>query len=206
MASMKEIEQIRNSGLIESYAIGNIDHTQLLQIEKWLKKYPFLHQDVYEIQKALEQYAMAHSEAPSKTVKALLLTTLDYNLRLEKGEKPTFPPALHKHSTIDEFKPWLDRIDMVEPENYEAMFGKIIGATEERTTIIVWLKLGAPDETHTDEIEKFLIIEGTCNIIIGDQIHSLVAGDNISIPLHINHRVEVTSSFRCKVILERAAA
>jgi len=32
------------------------------------------------------------------------------------------------------------------------------------------------------------------------------AGDYISIPLHITHRVDVTSQSSCKVILERTAA
>ena len=38
------------------------------------------------------------------------------------------------------------------------------------------------------------------------QDQGLKAGDTVVIPLHISHRVEVTSDTPCKVILERKAA
>ena len=69
-----------------------------------------------------------------------------------------------------------------------------------------WLKDYAPQEVHDDEHEKFLIIEGTCDIIVGNEINQLVAGDYFAIPLHKNHIIKVTSSQPCKVILQRVAA
>lgn len=198
--------EILDSGLLELYVLGDVTYVEMKIVEEAIKIFPDLSKELQEIEHALEKLAFATSCVPEETTGPFLMTTLDYIERLNNGEIPTSPPALHEDSTIEDYKPWLERPDMVEPQEYEAMHGKIIGSSEQRTTIITWLKFGAPDETHTDEYEKFLIIEGTCNITIGDTVHSLEPGDFIAIPLYINHKVEVTSSFRCKVILERAAA
>jgi mannose-6-phosphate isomerase-like protein (cupin superfamily) len=74
------------------------------------------------------------------------------------------------------------------------------------TTAVVWLEHGAPPETHTNELEKFLIVEGTCNIIVDGRDHHLKPGDLFNIPLHLSHTVLVTSSITCKIILQRVAA
>ena len=200
------IEQIRDEGLLELYVIGDLSDTQSTLIEEKIKEHPALKSEILQIELALEQYALSHAIEPEPTVKPMLLAVADYSTRISNGETPVNPPSLHAGSKPSDFKEWLERDDMQEPSSYETMHGKIIGSNEEKTTLIVWLKDGAPDETHTDEIEKFLILEGTCDITIGDEVHSLSAGDYLSIPLHINHRVEVTSPIRCKIILERAAA
>ena len=64
----------------------------------------------------------------------------------------------------------------------------------------------APQEVHDNEYKKFLIVEGTCDIVIGENAHSLVPGDVLEIPLHTTHFGRVTSSMPCKVILQRIAA
>ena len=48
-------------------------------------------------------------------------------------------------------------------------------------------------------------MEGTCTITIEDEIHQLVPGNVLSIPLYKNHTVVVTSEIPCKVILQRIA-
>jgi len=88
----------------------------------------------------------------------------------------------------------------------EDVFARIIGYTEKAITAIVWLKEMAPQEVHDDEHERFLILEGTCDIVVGNNIHQLVPGDYFAIPLHSNHHIKVTSSIPCKVILQRVAA
>ena len=88
----------------------------------------------------------------------------------------------------------------------EEVFAKIIGYTPEAITAIVWLKDYAPHEVHDNEYERFLIVEGTCDIIVEDEVNQLVPGDYFAIPLHKKHLVKVTSSIPCKVILQRVAA
>ena len=200
------IEDLKSSGILEMYVLGDLSDSEIGTVEKAISEHPHIRQEIYEIERALEAYAMAHAVTTDPTAKPMLLAAANFQDRMKLGEVPTTPPFLSEDSSIADFSHWLDREDLQEPEEYDSMHGRIIGADENKTTLIVWLKEGAPDETHTDELEKFLIIEGTCDITIGDKVHSLKAGDYLSIPLHISHRVEVTSDIRCKIILERAAA
>jgi len=199
------LEHIRNEALLERYVIGDVDLQEINLVEKALSESTELQKELAEIEQAFEVYARTNAIEPDPTTKPFLMTFLNYTERLKAGEAPTFPPALNENTKIDDYKQWLDRPDLQEPEDYESMHGFIIGHTEERTNLIVWLKHGAPDETHTDEYEKFFIVEGTCNIVLDDkEVHPLKAGDYFAIPLHVSHRVEVTSDIPCKVILERA--
>ncbi|MBI3519835.1 MAG: cupin domain-containing protein [Bacteroidetes bacterium] len=86
------------------------------------------------------------------------------------------------------------------------MYAKIIGYTPEVTTTIAWIKKMTPFEIHHNELERFLILEGTCDITIGEEVHHMSAGDFIAIPLYIGHSLIVTSDIPCKVILQRVAA
>ncbi len=200
------IDQLKSSGLLELYVMGNVTESEQLMIEKAIADNPSLKQEIKDIEESLEAYAQLNAIPTDVSTKPMILAMLDYSERLKNGEVPIPAPSLSPQSEISDFLPWLERSDMQEPDEYEAMHGKIISADDHKTTMIVWLKHGAPDETHIDEIEKFLVCEGSCNIIIGDQTHSLTTGDYIAIPLFVNHRVEVTSNEPCKVILERAAA
>lgn len=199
------LDELRSSGLLELYVIGDISASEKLMVETAITDNPSLKQEIFDIEKALESYAKLHAKPVGDTAKPMLLAELDYSERMKSGESYRNAPSLGLESQISDYSLWLERSDFKEPKEYGAMHGKIISANDQKTTLVVWLKYGAPDEVHTDEIEKFLILEGTCDIIIGDQTHSLSSGDYLSIPLHINHRVEVTSGFPCKVILERSA-
>jgi len=200
------IDELKSSGLLELYVIGDVTESEKIIVNKAIADFPSLKQEVSEIEKALEAYAQYHAKPVCATTKPMLLATLDYTERINKGEQSISLPSLGPTSKISDFSKWLERPDFQEPQEYGDMHGKIISADDQRTTMVVWLKYGAPDEIHSDELEKFLVLEGTCDIIIGDHKHSLTAGDYLSIPLHIKHRVEVTSDSACKVILERAAA
>jgi len=113
---------------------------------------------------------------------------------------------LQPGATIADYAPWLNRADMVLPQNFKDAHVKIIGYTPAAVTAIVWIKHMAPQEVHHDEFEKFLIVEGSCDLTIGQEVHHLVAGNYLAIPLHINHSLIITSSIPCKVILQRIAA
>lgn len=168
--------------------------------------HPEILDEVRAIEESLETYAQANAIQPHATVKPLLLATIDYMQRLGSGEAPVNPAILNEASTPSDFSEWISREDFQNPENVEDIHVKLIAATPQASTAIVWLKYMAPDEVHHDEHEKFLILEGTCNIIVDGKINSLKAGDYFQIPLHSDHRVEVTSSTPCKVVLQRVAA
>ena len=177
------------------------------EVQIWAAAHPEIRQEIASISETLESYARARAIEPRPVVKPYLMATIDYTERLKSGEPMSFPPVLHDNSKVEEYAPWLNRPDLAAPDSaQENIFAKIIGYTPEMTTAIVWIKQDTPREIHHKELERFLIIEGSCDIFVGDTCTHLGPGDNFAIPLHEYHSVKVTSSFACKAILQRVAA
>lgn len=201
-----DIKEYISSGILEQYVLGTISIEESLQVEKVAAMHTEVQKEIEEISKAIEQYAMENAVEPSRNVKTFLIATIDYMERMENGEAPSFPPALSASSTLDDFASWLNREDMILPADAEDPYAKIIGYTPSQKTAIIWIKDSTPPELHHEEYEKFLIAEGTCNIIVEENVYQLVPGDYFAVPLHKTHIIKVTSDIPCKVILQRIAA
>ncbi|MEO5945229.1 MAG: cupin domain-containing protein [Chitinophagaceae bacterium] len=193
------------SGILEQYVLGTASVAEQNEVEERAAADPAIRQELDAISEAFETLAMQNAIAPDPIIRPFLIATINYTERLQNGEPVTEPPLLNENSTPAEYETWLSRADMASPGT-EDVFAKIIGHTEKALTAIVWLKEMAPQEVHDDEHERFLIIEGTCDIVVGNNIHQLVPGDYFAIPLHSKHHIKVTSTFPCKVILQRVAA
>ncbi len=203
---MTNIKAFIESGILESYVLGMATVEEMAEVNLMAEQHDAIRNEINQISDALEQYALAHAIEPNATIKPFLLATLDYTDRIENGEAPTFPPELHEGALIQDYAAWLERDDMVLPAGFKDLHAKIIGYTPKAISAIVWIKEMAPQEVHDDEYEKFLIVEGSCDITIGNDVHHLVAGDYLAIPLHVNHSLQITSHVPCKVILQRIAA
>jgi len=203
---MDSFSEYIESGVLELYVLGDVSQEKAREIELLAAKHAKVRSEINLISQTLEKIAMRQAVPAPATVKLFVFATIDYIERLKSGEKPTFPPTLNKDSTIENYAKWLNRDDMVLSDDFEAFHAKIIGHTPEAMTAIVWLEFGAPAETHTDEFERFLIVEGTCEIAFGDEVHYLKTGDFLQIPLFLAHTIKVTSDIPCKVILQRVAA
>ena len=198
-------KQFIDSGILEQYVFGTASTTELEEVERMAAADPLIQSEINTICEALEIQAMANAIEPGPEVKLFLMAEINYTERLKNGEPVTTPPLLHQQSTIKDYADWLNRDDM-RYEGTENLFAKIIGYTPEAVTAIVWIKENTPPEIHDDEYESFLIVEGTCDILVGDEINHLVPGDYFAIPLYKNHIVKVTSTTPCKIILQRMAA
>ena len=203
---MNTVNDYINSGILELYVLGMASDEEVSQVNEMASRHEEIRLEIEEITKALEIDAAKTLLEPSETIKPYLLAVVDYTERLKSGEPMTFPPLLTKESKVIEFEEWTSRADMVMPEDCDNMFAKLIGYTPKVSTAISWIKTHTPFEIHTNEYERFLILEGSCDITIGKEIYQLTAGDFITIPLHIGHSLVVTSKVPCKVILQRVAA
>lgn len=201
-----KLTEIRKSGLLELYVIGDLSNDEQNIIESAILEFPELKQDLFEIEKSLEAYAFANEHEVEMSSKPMLLAGVNYYERLKAGEEKIVPPSLNRETKIVDFNNWIENKSFQEPDSYESIHVELLSSTDHISTAMIWLKEGAPPEIHTDEIEKFFILEGSCDIFIGDTKHSLIAGDFLEIPLHIIHNVVVTSEKRCKIIMERTAA
>ena len=198
-------KQYIDSGILEQYVLGYADTNECKEVEIMAASHPAIQAEIEAIARSLEIFAEANAVEPNPVIKPFLLAIIDYTERLKNGEPVCNPPILDENSKESDYTTWLNRNDMVSPGT-DGVFAKIIGYTPEAITAIVWLKDYAPQEVHDNEYERFLIVEGTCNIIVDEKVYQLVPGDYFAIPLYKNHSVEVTSDIPCKVILQRVAA
>jgi len=203
---MNNWQKLVSTGILELYVLGETSSSENEMIGDLAIAHPEIRQEIEEIELAMERYAMAHAVAPDPIVKPLMMATIDYMDRAQNGEAFITPPLLSETSKPADFAQWLNREDMVLPEDTDDVYAKIICANEQMMTAIAWIKQMAPQEVHDHEHEKFLILEGTCNIYVEDTMVSLGAGDYFAIPLHKKHHVVVTSAQPCKAILQRVAA
>jgi mannose-6-phosphate isomerase-like protein (cupin superfamily) len=203
---MNTIQEYIDSGTLELYVLGMTTEEENIEIAKLAIENIDIRSEIEAIEKAFQLTAETVAPEISPATKAMVMATIDYTERLKNGEEFIIPPLLTKNSKIEDFETWINRSNMQVSEDYETIDAKIISATPEAATIIVWLKHGAPIEVHDKEYEHFLIVEGSCTITIGDDVHNLVSGDYLAIPLYIGHSVEVTSKLACKIVLQRIAA
>lgn len=203
---MENLKVYIESGIIESYVMGLTTSEETIEVEAYAIQYSEVADAIEEYSKDLENTCIAKGETPDPITKPFVLASYDYMLRLTNGELPSEPPVLNPASTLTDYNEWILRPDLNIIEIKDEVFAKIIGFTPTAITAIVWLQDLAPQEVHHAEYERFLIIEGSCDIKIGEHIHSLSPGDFLEIPLHTTHSVKVTSLVACKVLLQRVAA
>lgn len=204
---MDKVKAYIESGVLEMYILDMLTDAERQEVESMAAAYSEVALEIAELREAIETYGKSHAVKPPATVKAFIMATADYSERLQNGEQPGDPPLLSENSTIEDYAPWLDREDISRPEDAEDIYAKIIGYTPSQLTAIVWAKIALPSEVHHDEYEKFLIVEGSCELIVGEVVHKLSAGDFLKIPLHVPHYIsKITSNIPCKAILQRTAA
>ena len=203
---MTNVEEYINSGILEMYVLGNTNLEETNDVNEMAHLHEEIRIEIEEITNTLILYSADTTKKLSSGLRPFVIAVVDYTERLKSGEPVTEPPTLSQNSKVDDFKEWTDRIDMFLPEDSGDMYAKIIGFTPQATTAISWVKTISATEVHDNEYERFLILEGSCEVIIGDEKHQLVAGDYLEIPLHIGHSLIVTSSIPCKFILQRIAA
>jgi mannose-6-phosphate isomerase-like protein (cupin superfamily) len=203
---MTNISDYINSGIIESYVLGLATTEEQAEVDRFASLHAEVRHAINSFGEQLEREAFANAITPDPLVKPMVMATVDFIARMEKGESPSDPPTLNEHSKISDYDEWLNRPDMVLPAYPENIYAKIIASTPQVTTIVAWIKDISVEEIHHDEHEKFLIVEGSCTLTIAGNDYNLHAGDYFSIPLHQYHSVKVTSDTICKTILQRSAA
>lgn len=204
---MTNCDEFIASGILELYVWGETTEEEDAEVRKMIALYPdVIKKEISEIGAVYEELARANQIEPDPIIKPFLLAKIDLTERMKAGEELYFPPELTENSKISDYNQWILRPDMVLPEGQDDVYAKIIGFTPKMITAIVWIKEMAPQEVHDDQYERFLILEGTCDIIVAENSYSLKSGDYFQIPLHHDHVVKVTSSIPCKVVLQRVAA
>ncbi len=196
--------ELIGSGTLELYALGLLSAEESRAIEAEAVRSSELRVEIDAIQAALNNAAVEAALPPPARSKSIVMGAI--NALEQRRISEARPPVMHQASKVSDYARWLNDPAIARPENADALFYVPIDQRDGEATAVLWLTLGAPEETHTDEIEKFLILEGTCDIHMAGEVHRLVPGSYLSIPLHTPHTVKVTSEVPCKILLQRIAA
>ena len=202
---MENIDKYISSGIVEMYVLGLSSKEESEELEALAASHPEIKEEIQAVSEALLLYKRSKTNI-NPGIKSMLMAVIDYTERLKSGEEPASLPLLNENSKIEDYAPWLNREDMVYDADFGYPYAKLIGYEHTAMTAIVWMAGEIPYEVHDKEYEKFLVVEGSCDIITAEKVISLKKGDFVSLPLYLGHSVKITSDIPCKVVLQRIAA
>lgn len=191
-----------SADMIERYVLGQLSANEDLQVEAAAIMDEPLRISIVALQDGLEQLLWMNAVPPPSGIKHCVLKAV----QTIEDRTPLQPPIIHAGSVAADFAHWVDRPEMVRPVDAEDIFFIPFADNTFGLSALVWLVSGSPEETHSQCVEKFLILEGSCQIQFPNVLNVLSAGDVLSIPLHTPHTVRVTSATPCKILLQRIAA
>jgi mannose-6-phosphate isomerase-like protein (cupin superfamily) len=186
------------------YALGLLSPTECSAFEAEAANDVVLRAELDDALDVIEQMALQYKVPPPPGLRARLFDAVQDHVaeRLSQGR----PPVLHPQSRATDYTAWLDAPQLNQPTDAGPLHVIELHDQEGELTALVWLTDGSPEEVHVDVVEKFLILEGSCEITVGRDVHILQPGSYLSIPLHVPHTVRVTSTQPCKILLQRIAA
>jgi len=189
---------------LELYVLGALPKEEARSVEALATRDAAIAGRVKELRGAIDGIALSGRITPPAGLCGKVLAALQKAVEDERASGK--PPMLHANSTIADFEPWVARPGYELPVGTTEFHLVELEETEARQTGLVWLKSEYPEEVHTDCVERLLILDGTCDVHIGDAVTSHRAGDVIVIPMHVPHHVRVTGEGWCKAIVQRVAA
>lgn len=189
---------------LDSYVLGELSREEELDIEKMAAVDPGLRARIDGTREAMSGMAMVGRVTPPQNLRQKVLSAMHEAVHAERVSGR--PPIMHHGSSLDEFAQWLEDPLHVLPADNEGFHLVELDISEDRQTGLVWLKHGSPAEVHSDCVERLMIVEGTCIVHLGKEQVSLSSGDVFTIPMHVEHSVQVTSDGWCKAIVQRVAA
>lgn len=200
-----EINEFISSGIIEMYCLGIATEVEREQVEKFAKENNAVRDEILIVREALELYAIAGHASPPATLKNKIMAAI---MNSEKQEQPLdFPPRLTRHSTVSEWKNYISNNHLAPPKEYEELYLLDLPGDKKQATYIVWARKGAVvEESHSEEDEYLLMLEGNCSIVIDGKMGYYHEGDLVFIPKNSVHRAEVLSEKPMLVIGQRIAA
>lgn len=185
-------------GTLELYVLGALPPAEMIRVQVIVENDPALRRKVDDMQHALEALAWAGSVAPPADLREAVL-----GQALRASGERTPMCVINERTRIKDLPRWIFNVSDPDPASYTNMHVEYLDCPPELASGLVWVHHHVPEEEHTDVIESFLILEGTCEVLIGDGLRSMGPGESVVIPLHTPHSVHVTSSFPCKAVVQR---
>jgi mannose-6-phosphate isomerase-like protein (cupin superfamily) len=148
----------------------------------------------------MERWATVEAKRPP--MKALENVLQRVNA-IEAARATDEPPFLNAASRAEDYVRWTQPAWEEVLASAEDLYCRRIGKSDDTTTYLVKMCSGIPAETHTDEIERIMILQGECEFVIGEQRLAVGPGDQFAIPLYLPHSAVLTGSEPCMFIVQR---
>lgn len=196
------VEEYIASGILELYVLGTLSPEEQREVENNAHAHPEIQAELDAARETMDAFAMAHAVTPPPVTKERFMD----RIRELAAQPPEVPPVMHNGSRAEDYRRWLDVAEKETPQVDGIATFVPIHHEPACYTALVWVSGEVPPETHTQYIEQFLVLEGTCDVDVEGTITSYSPGDFFAIPLHHTHQVIVTSDIPCKFIMQRVAA
>jgi mannose-6-phosphate isomerase-like protein (cupin superfamily) len=198
---MKEKELFIQSGILERHVMGDTSYDEAAEIAQMAAAYPEIQQELKQIEEALGSYAHAIEMNTPSSLRSKVLAQFEEKKYPSLAEIKSLP-SLGENANYD----FWQTITQAIPNPSEAPLGQLypLKAEPDKLTCVIWTSDKILEEHHDDLIEKFLILEGSCDCIIDGVVNHMKPGDYMEIPLHAPHHIQVTSNHMVKGILQRA--
>ncbi|MEO5582942.1 MAG: hypothetical protein ABIR66_09630 [Saprospiraceae bacterium] len=157
---------------------------------------------------AIIRFAEAYALHPSAGLKERIMDKIN-SMNIVQTHRSSLD--LDNLPVLDESSNWMDWQEAVKdihpPENYNGIHLFPLKATPKCELFVAWVKEYIDEEVHTDLIESFILLEGSCECHITDlngkkRIERMVAGDYIQMDTGEAHDVIITSLEPVKAILQ----
>ncbi|HWB26424.1 MAG TPA: cupin domain-containing protein [Chitinophagaceae bacterium] len=182
------VKEYIKSGIIEDYCLGLLSPEEMQAVALNAREYQEVRHEIETYEHVLVQYAAGLAEGNPKERKKDILDLLD-NLADEENISAENLPIINKYSDAGT---WLRFVKPLLPEKLPVPFIiHYLPAKNGVEQFIFWTHHDLPHETHDDEQETILLLEGHCRCFVDDEVIELQPGDFLSIPLHKQHNVEI---------------
>ncbi|MDQ3140975.1 MAG: cupin domain-containing protein [Bacteroidota bacterium] len=193
-----EIDDIISQGIADLYILGALPESDKASIEILMASNETLKEYIESTKKALERYSFTHRILPPNHFKTSVLNAV----KQKWEEKEIIFENLPNLTAQSDLNYWHKVVKGIEAPNADHIHIHTLKRNKEIEIAVAWLFDSIPDEHHDNTIESFLILEGSCQCVVGKEIIDLEVGDYLQIPLHVNHNVTKTSVGPLKAIIQ----
>jgi mannose-6-phosphate isomerase-like protein (cupin superfamily) len=165
-------------------------------------------QDIEAMEDVMNQFASSHAMIPDTHLKNKILEkiqTLQYQRTHRTSLQLSQLPLLDASANVSD---WQEVVkEFTPPATFEGIHLHTLESNDKRDLFVAWVKEYVEEEVHFDLVESFLLLEGTCECHITNDVGEtrvirMGVGDFITMPLGETHDIVITSLQPAKAILQ----
>lgn len=185
-----DIKKFIESGILEEYCMGWINEADRAIVVSMASSYSQIREELTRVELFMEQFAKLNAVSIINTnLREKILDSLEHISQnyLDLDNLPII-------NNTSNYQMWLYSVQHLIPTAFaEDMICEVLRQDDKVTQTLIVSKIGVSEETHTNILESFLILQGECECTIGERVFKAAPGDLIEIPLHAEHDVRLLS-------------